>query len=363
VVKYETWTTLRPVLNKAFKRPVLKDQIPMFRDKMSIFTDVIRKHTEDGSAFDMCKISGSYALEVMLKFGTGFENGRVLCDQIQYLFHFWFTAIPWLTTFHYWKYMYTPASKKMWDYTHYVEKIIEKMFKERLESGVSDEENDWLANLIRAHKENLLTYEQIKSNTFQLVPAGDTTPSVINWMFYYLAKNKNIQSKLRQVIFQNLGTRTDYTYDELQSIEYLDQVICETLRISPPVRAPVPRTLKRNLKMGDYFLPEGTQVAYCTYALHYNEKYWPNPTKFDPDRFLPEAKKTRPLETYAPFILGRRNCIGSLFGLAEIKTVTVELLREFEFSLGEKAEPKVTASWVVHPEKVILVAKKVVTYE
>jgi len=165
--------------------------------------------------------------------------------------------------------------------------------KERLAHGITDEENDWLAILIRAFKNNLITYEQMKSNTFQLVPAGDTTPAVVSWLFYYLAKNKDIQSKLRQVIFDTLGNQKDYTYDDVQSIEYLDCVVRETLRISPPVRAPVPRTLKIDSKMGDYFLPKGSQVAYCTYTMHYNEKYWPNPTKFDPDRFLPEEKKKK----------------------------------------------------------------------
>jgi len=291
VIKNEHWESLRQVLSTAFKKAILKHQIPVFKEKMFVYTDVIRKSIEDDKPFEMVTSSVEYGLEVIMKFGLGFDNGRVLGDATKFLFQFWYQAVPWLSTFHYWKYIRTPDSKKMWKHTDTIEKLIDKMLKERLAHGITDEENDWLAVLIRAYKKNLITYEQMKCNTFQLVPAGDTTPAAISWLFYYLAKYKDIQSKLRQVIFDKLGNQKDYTYDDIQSIDYLDCVVRETLRISPPVRAPIPRTLKKDIKMGDYFLPKGSQVAYCAFTMHYNEKYWPNPTKFDPDRFLPEEKK------------------------------------------------------------------------
>jgi len=75
--------------------------------------------------------------------------------------------------------------------------------------------------------------------------------------------------------------------------------------------------------------------------------------------FFPKRKKKRPIEAWAPFTLGRRICIGFSFGLAEIKTVAVELLREFEFTINEKAGPtKRFPSFITRPENMSIIAKK-----
>ena len=64
------------------------------------------------------------------------------------------------------------------------------------------------------------------------------------------------------------------------------------------------------LFLGDYYIPPKTDLVIDIFDLHRDPNYWPNPEKFDPDRFLPELVKTRHPFAYIPFSAGIRNCIG-----------------------------------------------------
>lgn len=72
--------------------------------------------------------------------------------------------------------------------------------------------------------------------------------------------------------------------------------------------------LSQFLVTGDYIVPAGTTVAISQFIVHRNPKYWPNPEKFDPDRFLPENCQNRPYYAFIPFSAGPRSCVGK-FGI------------------------------------------------
>ncbi|XP_011643507.1 cytochrome P450 4V2-like [Pogonomyrmex barbatus] len=128
-------------------------------------------------------------------------------------------------------------------------------------------------------------------------------------------------------------------YDDIQRMHYLDCIIKETLRLFPVIPL-IGRKVMENLKIGDHILPKGTDVIIPIIYLHRNEKYWPNPLTFDPDRFLPDKIKDRPSHCYIPFGDGPRNCIGMNYGMIAIKVILATLVRAFVFKVDKSIDIK-----------------------
>lgn len=94
------------------------------------------------------------------------------------------------------------------------------------------------------------------------------------------------------------------------SCTYMDMVIKEALRMFPPVPVLV-RTLEEDMDHAGVTLPKGTNFAMSLFDLHRDPKVFPEPEKFQPERFLPENTANRHRFAYLPFSFGLRNCIGN----------------------------------------------------
>jgi cytochrome P450 len=99
----------------------------------------------------------------------------------------------------------------------------------------------------------------------------------------------------------------------------------------------VPRILEQDFELGGWLLPKGSAIGVSVMLLHQNPDIYPNPTEFNPDRFL--GKTLSPFE-YAPFGGGARRCIGAAFALYEAKLVLAEWLRAGTYSLQDTARPR-----------------------
>ncbi|KAJ8886076.1 hypothetical protein PR048_012282 [Dryococelus australis] len=146
------------------------------------------------------------------------------------------------------------------------------------------------------------------------VAGFETSSTAMSFCLYELAKNPEVQDKLRQeidiIIEHHDGIMT---YDALHDMKYLDRVIDETLRKHPPASSVGRKCTKRYVIPGtETVVEEGTDVEVPIYGLHHDPKYFPDPEKFDPDRFTPENKNKRPQLCYLPFGDGPRICIGKL---------------------------------------------------
>ncbi|PSN36922.1 Cytochrome P450 4C1 [Blattella germanica] len=126
---------------------------------------------------------------------------------------------------------------------------------------------------------------------------------------------------------------------DLNDMKYLERVIKETLRLYP-VLPTIARTLSEEVRLDGYTLPAGLMVFLPSFLTHRLPEYFPEPERFDPDRFLPENVANRHPYAYIPFSAGPRNCIGQKFALLEVKTVLSFVLRRFKVrAVKEKLTP------------------------
>ena len=129
-----------------------------------------------------------------------------------------------------------------------------------------------------------------------MVAGYDTTGTTLAFACYQLAKNSDIQDMLRQEIEEVLGenTKKNISYNDLQGMTYLDQIISETLRFHNPVGL-LQRVTSKDYKLPgtDLVLPKDTMVWFNIYAIHMDPKNYSEPHIFNPDNFSKEAKANR----------------------------------------------------------------------
>ncbi|XP_072759237.1 cytochrome P450 4C1-like [Anoplolepis gracilipes] len=175
-----------------------------------------------------------------------------------------------------------------------------------------------------------LTDDELRAQVDTFMFAGhDTTAVAITWTLFLLGNNLEHQEKIHKELEEVFkDSEKPASIKELSQLKYLERVIKETLRLYPSVPL-ITRKLAEDVKMGDYTIPKGTTVLAAIGLAHTNPEVWPDPEKFDPDRFLPENSKHRNPYAYIPFSAGPRNCIGQKFALIEEKIILTAILRKW----------------------------------
>lgn len=161
------------------------------------------------------------------------------------------------------------------------------------------------------------TDNELVAQCFLFFFAGfEVSSSVLMFVAYELVINPDIQQTLYEEIV-DVNEQLDgkrITYDALQKMKYLDQVICETLR-KWPTAGQIDRLCVKDYIYDDedklkFKIEKGSNIIFPVYGMHRDPKYYPNPEKFDPERFSDENKHKIISGSYAPFGIGPRNCIG-----------------------------------------------------
>lgn len=193
--------------------------------------------------------------------------------------------------------------------------------------------------------------DEIVAQFFVFFFAGfEPTAVLMSFVSHELMVNPDIQERLRQEILEvkeNLDGKP-LTYEILQGMKYLDMVVSETLRRWPPA-AVTDRECNKDYHYKDdeidVTIKAGQHLWIPIVGYHLDEKYFPDPLKFDPERFSDENKANINPFTYLPFGVGPRNCIANRFALMEAKAMMFYLVGEFEI----KPSPKSTIPMELKP--------------
>ena len=198
-----------------------------------------------------------------------------------------------------------------------------------------------------------MTNDEIISQCIQFfIAAYDTTTSAISLSCYLLALNQSVQDRLYEEIetyFNRLqlesdGTELDpsklMTFESLSQLEYLNAIINETLRLYPPI--PIERTASKDIELvtedGSHRLnvKKDDIIHIPAYTLHRDERYYPDPETFKPERFIdnPEFHKY----AYLPFGTGPRNCVARSLALYEVKMALINTIYRYRLSVCEQTK-------------------------
>ncbi|XP_052900151.1 probable cytochrome P450 9f2 [Anopheles moucheti] len=183
----------------------------------------------------------------------------------------------------------------------------------------------------------------------------DTLATTITFLVYEVTIAPNIQQRLYEEIRQvseSLEGKS-LTYDALQRMRYLDMVVAETVRKWNPAPG-TDRLCNKDYKISDepeIIIPKGSVVFIPITGLHYDPNFYPDPDRFDPERFNEENRQKIPLGAYIPFGIGPRNCIASRFALMEVKTIVYYLLLNYEFKRSVRTQTPVKLAKGLTPLK------------
>lgn len=162
-----------------------------------------------------------------------------------------------------------------------------------------------------------------------LLAGHETTATSLSFSLHLLARHPELQDRARAEITEVLGDRTPGAAD-LDRLPYLTRVLKEAMRLYPA--APViGRRSVAAAEVDGHTIPAGADVILAPWVTHRHPRYWPDPERFDPDRFTPEAEAARPRYAWFPFGGGPRACIGQHFSMLESVVALAMILRAYEF--------------------------------
>ena len=191
--------------------------------------------------------------------------------------------------------------------------------------------------------------QSLRDQVITIFLAGyETVANALSWTWYLLSQNPECERLFHAEIDRELRGRLA-TFDDVPRLRYVEMVLAESMRLYPSAWA-MGRYARADFQLGDFFLPAKTTVLMSQFITHRDARFFPDPLRFDPERFTLDAKSRRTKLTYFPFGAGVRQCIGESFAWME----GVLLLA----TLGQKWKLRLVPGHCVEPEPLITLRPK-----
>jgi cytochrome P450 len=180
-----------------------------------------------------------------------------------------------------------------------------------------------------------MTDREVRDQVLTFIGAGhETTAVALAWTFAMLGQHPEVHAAVRAEAAAVLGDRTP-TAADVPALALTQRVIRETMRLYPPVYA-VARDVAQTDEIAGFTIPRKSTVIVSPYLTQRHPEVWPEPDKFDPDRFTPEQSAGRARFAYFPFLGGPHQCIGEHFAMIEMTLVVAMIVRRFRVELARE---------------------------
>ncbi|WP_409467496.1 cytochrome P450 [Streptomyces sp. HC307] len=320
----------RRLIQPAFHQARFPDYARIMTERM----DAVIGNWRDGQTLDLAVASRNITADVVLSavFGTRLDHGlhvRLATDFDTLLAGFTrhsllpkpLRKVP------------TPGNVRYERATRRVRQSMADLTTQYRESGGTGETN-LLSMLIAARAPEsdvpALTDDELVDQAVTMYSAGtETTAGAVNWSLYLAATHPAVHARLTAEVSTVLDGRTA-GWDDLPRLRYTRQVFTEALRMYPPGWF-LTRQTQQDTRLGTYALPKGTTIAYSPYLISHLPTLYPDPQRFDPDRWDPRGGQPR-LPAFV-FGGGARKCIGDEFSLVEGVLLLASLLSHWHIDL------------------------------
>lgn len=240
----------------------------------------------------------------------------------------------------------SPSRHRYFLAIHDLDRIVYELIalgRERLaRASDQDTPSDLLSLFLLARDDdgNAMTDQQLRDEVITLLLAGhETTALNLSWTWYLLATHPQIEQQLHAELHTVLGDRLPQPAD-LSKLPYADRVIRESLRLYPPAWR-IWRTTTEPFQAANFLFPPGSNLVLCQWLTHRDPRWFPDPLRFHPDRWLDSSAASIPRFAYFPFGGGPRVCIGAGFAMMEATLLLVAIAQRFRLRLvpGQRIEP------------------------
>ncbi|HEY2434441.1 MAG TPA: cytochrome P450 [Vicinamibacterales bacterium] len=235
-----------------------------------------------------------------------------------------------------------PANRRSRRALAELETVVYGIIADRRRTG--RDEPDLLSMLLSARDEETgaaMTDRQLRDEVMTMLLAGhETTSLALSWTYYLLAQHPDTARGIADEVDQVVGSGRP-SFAHLDRLIVTRRAIEESLRLYPPSWG-FSRQATGDDEIGGYRIAKGSLVFLIPYVVHRRPRLWPDPERFDPDRFAPEQESTRPRFAYIPFGGGPRGCIGSQFAIVEAQLIVAAVARRFRVALlpGQDIRPE-----------------------
>uniref|UniRef100_A0A182PZ04 Uncharacterized protein n=1 Tax=Anopheles epiroticus TaxID=199890 RepID=A0A182PZ04_9DIPT len=345
------WQQRRRILTPAFHFNILPKFLTIFQEESEKLVQQLDSFADGVQEIVLQSIVTSFALHTICETAMGVkldvyreadEYKKKVYEVGEMLVHR--TMSPWLYSDRVYRLLgYDgPLAESLKPIHHFTRSIIRQRrqnFQAAQRPDPNSEENMYfgskqryamLDTLLAAEAKQQIDEEGIREEVDTFMFEGhDTTAAAIMFTIVLLANEPEAQERCYKEL-QDLPDRGSEkpSVQDYQNLPYLDRVIKESLRLYPSV-AFISRATTGELVVDGTTFPHNTMAHIHIYDLHRDPAQFPDPERFDPDRFLPEVAEKRNPYAYLPFSAGPRNCIGQKFAQLEMKTVLVTVLQHF----------------------------------
>ncbi|PWT82103.1 MAG: cytochrome P450 [Blastocatellia bacterium] len=325
----ETHRRHRRILQPAFHR----DRIAGYASVMVAHADRQRRRWTEGTTVDVAAEMRRLTLAIVGRtlFSADVESQAddVGVALTRVLEAFWLMMLPFADVI---EQLPLPALRRSRRARATLDSLIYKMIADR--RGPGGDRGDLLSLLMMAEDQEgtTLTDAQVRDEAMTLLLAGhETTANALTWTWYLLGQSLRAETGVHEEIARVLASRLP-TIDDVDRLSWIGQVVTESMRLYPPAWM-IGRRAIADCAIGEYFVPARSIVLMSPWLVHRDPRYYPNPDRFEPQRWTPELRAALPKFSYFPFGGGPRQCIGESFAWMELVLVMATLAQSWRLRL------------------------------